>query len=151
MMMTAVTGHARDRGLLGQPDLTDVAMLAARSAAGARRVMSEEALDDIDRVSLEGLRDLLSSFAEAITYFGTGGAQGAQSGALAATVEATIRAVAQPAMDPGKALRRSADLIRDLLEQPTTAVAAAVAELASGLAVAAGRETGHPGENTSRL
>jgi hypothetical protein len=156
MTMMSVRGPARDHGLLGGTGLPDVGMLAARCAAAARRVRAGQDLDDIDTASLGELRDLLARSAEALTYFGSAGARGTKpSGALASTVEATIRAVRLAPNESEDVERITAvlhdteNLIQSLLREPSPDRAAAVEILASSLATAVNRETGHPGEFTS--
>lgn len=67
----SVASAPRDYDLLGGgSDVIDLALLAARSAAAARRAERSSPLDDIDERSLGALADLLDTSATAIEYFG---------------------------------------------------------------------------------
>jgi hypothetical protein len=158
MTMTTIAGPPRLHGPLGGADINDVGLLAARSAAAARRAQRGGQFDEIDRQALEALKELFVSSAETVTYFGSGGAHGAQpSSALAATVEATIDAVVPSVNTPEDSERlaaflgEAAETIDQLLATQTSELAERVAALSSSLASAVNRENGHPGEQTNQL
>lgn len=149
----------RDYDLLGGgSDAIDLAMLAARSSAAARRAASLGPIDDIDRHSLDALAELLERSATAIEYFGTAGQAGTRpSGALAARVDVAIDVVLHemtgPADTPELAakLRSWASDVRGVTGQPDAASARDVADFLTVLASSVLRVTGHPGEVAHRL
>jgi hypothetical protein len=155
----AVGSTPRDYDLLGGgSDVIDLALLAARSAAAARRVAGSTPLDDIDERSLDTLADLLDTSATAIEYFGNAGQGGSPpSGALAARVDVAIDVVLHEMSGPADTdslaarLRTWAGDVRSLVANQEPAAAASLADFLGLLTSSVLRVTGHPGETTNRL
>ena len=155
-----VVGSApRDYDLLGGgSDVLDLALLAARSSAAAKRVAGSTPLDDVDERSLDALADLLDTSATALEFFGNPGQGGSPpSGALAARVDVAIDVVLHQM--PGHAdtaslaakLRSWAGEVRSVVVDHDPTEAARLADFLSVLASSVLRVTGHPGETTTRL
>jgi hypothetical protein len=150
---------ARDYDLLrGGADLLDLAMVAARASAAARRVSEGGSLDDDDRRSLNAVIELLEAAVNVVEFFGHEGQAGLPpSGALAARVDVAIGAIMHDAPAPGdptavtETLQKLVAQVRGLMvNQPQDRAAeltAFFAELSSSVL----RETGHVGETTSIL
>ncbi len=156
----AVGSTPRDYDLLGGgSDVIDLALLAARSAAAARRVAAgSSSLDDIDERSLDTLADLLDTSATAIEYFGNAGQRGSPpSGALAARVDVAIDVVLHEMRGPADTASLAAKLrtwagdVRSLVANQEPAAAASLADFLGVLTSSVLRVTGHPGETTNRL
>lgn len=160
MSITAVTGPPHSHELLaGGSGLLEVALLAARAAAGARRVESRGPdLDDVDRDALERMRRLLESTAETVEFFETSGQRGARpSASLASSVDVTIHA-AMPSIAPAQDsehlvtfLHSMTNKLGQFLDTPTPQLANEVAAFSAALAQAVSRQTGHTGELTGQL
>lgn len=160
-MLSAVNAvaSAREHELLGGgADVLDLALLAARSSAAARRAAASQPLDDVDRRSLDSLADLLDTSATAIEFFDNAGQAGSRpTGALAARVDVAIDVALHqmpPAADTAALaarLRSWAGEVRSLEGDEQPATAANVADFLGHLTSSVLRATGHPGETTNRL
>jgi hypothetical protein len=136
----------------------DVALLAARGSAAARRIAEGGDIDNEDQRSLTAVAQLLKASAKAIGAFGGQVPHRAPpSGALAARVEVAIDAVLQDA-DASVDAPRLSNLLEDLANRVQALAfgsdrsdANQVVHDLSGLASSALRETGHVGETTSTL
>lgn len=159
LIRTTAVRSARDYDLLdGGADVLDLALLAARSSAAARRAAASMALDQHDQKSLDSLADLLETSATAIEFFSNAGQAGSRpSGALAARVDVAIDLAIHQSPGPvdneavANRLRMWAGEVRSLLADEHSASAAGIADLLAGLAAAVLRATGQPGETTHRL
>ena len=157
----AVSGHAAtpDYDLLrGGSELLDVALLAARGSAAARRLAYAEQIDSDDERSLTALAELLEASAAAVQSFGADpSAVAPPSGGLATRADVAIEAVlhdADPSIDVASLARVFEDLaarVRELLDGRDPAVAQPIVDALAHLAASVLRETGHVGEITSTL
>ena len=144
--------------LRGGSDLLDVALLAARGSAAARRVADGQPIDVEDERSLTSIAQLLEASAAAVQSFGAEpSAVAPPSGALATRADVAIEAVlhdADPSMDVTSLSRIFEDLasqVRELVANRDAATASAIVETLAALAASVLRETGHVGETTSTL
>ena len=156
---TRAASSARDYDLLdGGADVLDLALLAARSSAAARRAAGSSALDDQDLRCLESLAELLDTSATAIEFFSNAGHAGSRpSGALAARVDVAIDLAIHQLSGPvdnaavADRLRTWAGEVRSLLADEHSSAASEVADFLALLAASVLRATGQPGETTRRL
>lgn len=143
--------------LRGGSDLLDVALLAARASAVARRIVAEDPLDPDDERSLEAVAQLLEASAMSVKSFRPESATSPPSGALAARADVAIEAILQdadPSMDIDSLSRMLDDLaskVRGLLVKRDPAAATSLVDVLEALANSVLRETGHVGETTSTL
>lgn len=159
--MAVVANHAvpPEYDLLrGGSDLLDVALLAARGSAAARRVVEGGTLDKEDLTSLRALANLFRASASAVRSFGPHPpASAPPGGALAARVDVAIDAVLHDVeatadvASLAKILEDRASAVEALVEDGDASHAAALVEALSALASAVLRETGHVGEVTTTL
>ena len=150
-------GPAHDL-LSGGADLLDIGVLAARSSAAAKRIATGQALDDVDRDSLEKLAALLESAAQVVEFFGTGGQQGVPpGGALAAQVDVVIDTATFEVGEPtdtanlATSLRSFAEEAQRFARGEKPAGPSRAIKFFEDLALSILRETGHTGERTSIL
>lgn len=156
---TSAASSARDYDLLdGGADVLDLALLAARSSAAARRAAESSALDEQDLRCLDSLAELLDTSAAAIEFFSEAGHAGSRpSGALAARVDVAIDLAIHQLSGPvdnaavADRLRTWAGEVRSLRADEASAVATDVADFLALLAASVLRATGQPGETTRRL
>ncbi len=158
--MSAV-GHAAtpDYDLMrGGSELLDVALLASRGSAAARRVANHEPIDAADVRSLTAIAQLLETSALAVQSFGADPSGVAPpSGALATRADVAIEAVLQdadPSIDVASlsaVFENLASQVRDLIAHPDAAIAGPIVNALGELAASVLRETGHVGEFTSTL
>jgi len=149
----------REYDLLGGgSDVIDLALLAARSSAAARRVAALAAIDDVDRSSLDALADFLDRSAVAIEYFGNAGQGGVPPpAAFAARVDVAIDVALHELPGPADTaslaakLRSWAGEVRSVIADQDPSAASNVADLLSVLTSSVLRVTGHPGETANRL
>lgn len=159
MEATAARNAAADFDLLqGGSDLLDVALLAARSSAAARRAIESKAIDSDDKQVLGAIAQLLEASAKVVDSFGPHPAASAPpSGALAARVDVAIDAVlhdADRSIDQERLAERLQDLARQvlaLISDPGPATAEPLVDVLASLASSVLRETGSVGEITSTL
>lgn len=158
-MTLTTSGAALDYELMrGGSELLDVALLAARGSAAARRVADGRSLDGEDKVTLDAIAQLLEASAKAVESFGPHHpSTPPPSGALAARVDVAIEAVLHDAdvADEAGALSQLLDdlaqQVRKLIDKPDPTSARPLVDTLGGLASSALRETGHIGEITSTL
>ena len=159
--MKTVAAHAAssDYDLLrGGSDLLDVALLAARSSAAARRAAEAGAIDSDDEQSLKAIAELLEKSAQVVNSFGPLHVESAPpSDAFAARVDVAIDAVLHDAdlsVDAEHLAALFDDLarqVRGLIDEPGPGTAGPLVSVLAGLASSVLRETGHVGEITSTL
>lgn len=144
--------------LRGGSDLLEVALLAARGSAAARRLAEGESIDADDEQSLSAIAQLLEASAEAVKSFGPAQpGEAPPSGALAARVDVAIEAVlhdADQSLDVESLSRIFESLaaqVRQLVAQRTPELAEPLVGILERLASSVLRETGHVGETTSTL
>lgn len=155
----AAASSARDYDLLdGGADVLDLALLAARSSAAARRAAGSSTLDEQDLRCLDSLADLLDTSATAIEFFSNAGKLGSRpSGALAARVDVAIDVAIHQLSGPvdnaavAARLRTWAGEVRSLRADEHSSSATDVADFLAVLAASVLRATGQPGETTHRL
>lgn len=154
---TQAPGPAYDL-LSGGAELLDIGLLAARSSAAAKRAIDGEALNDVDRQSLEKLAALLESAAQVVEFFGTSGQRDLPPGrTLAAQVDVVIDTAAfeaGPSSDTAKLakdLRTFAQDARSYAAGGKPADPSRAVGFFEDLASSILRETGHTGERTSIL
>jgi hypothetical protein len=143
--------------LRGGSDLLDVALLAARGSAVARRLAAHESLDADDERSLAAVVQLLEASSASVKSFRPESATAPPSGALAARADVAIEAILQDA-DPSTNVESLSGMlddlalrVRGLIEDPSATAAASLVDVLGGLAESVLRETGHIGETTSTL
>ena len=144
--------------LRGGSDLADLALLAARGSAAARRAGEGSPLDAEGERSLGAIAQLLEESAKVVDSFGPAGSAAAPpSGALAAQVDVAIDAVlhtAGPPIDPqtlAALLQRLARQVRVLISSPSPTTADPLVDVLAHLASSVLREMGSVGEITSTL
>ena len=144
--------------LRGGSDLLDVALLAARSSAAARRLGGGHPIDSEDEFSLAAVAELLEASATSVKSFGPEPRSTAPpSGALAAHAEVAIEAVLQGADSTldveslSNIFEHLALQVREVISSRDARVAEQLVDVLARLASSVLRETGHVGENTSTL
>jgi hypothetical protein len=149
-------GPGRYDLLGGAADLAGLGLLAARCAAGLRRVEGGGGLDEDDKSALHGLSALFASSAEAVEFFDTAGQRGIPPGdALSARVDLAIDSVLQTEAQTddhqavAQSLKALAESVEAVVETPSTEAAHVLVGICSDLADAVLRETGQVGESSS--
>ncbi len=164
MTAAACSRAASDFDLLsGGSDLLDLALLAARGAAAARRMSEGVATDADDQRSLSALAVLFEQSARAVEAFDPQhSSTPPPTGALAARVDVAIDAVLHASTSAVDLPTANAEGISKLFERLAAEVkvvvsghepdrARALVALLDALAASVLRETGHVGEITSPM
>jgi hypothetical protein len=154
--MTTISAVSASQEALFGPNAQrlEVSLLGARTAAVLRRIVAGNELDEYDEASLNSAIDAMSSTADAIDVVAGGGQLRRDTrtfgfGAMAFAVESA--AVSLPPAEVPQFLRRLADDLRRLLNDPSPAGAALLVSTFSMLADVAMRQAGSVGEGNGSI
>lgn len=144
--------------LVGGAERARLGLVAARSAAAARRALMGRSLDSFDEAALVELGKLLRAGAEVIEFFDSEGKRGMPpSGPFANGVGLAIETLhpSDPAGGPTQQLEQYmislGQQVDDFSRHPDESLAPQLIETLTALSSAVMRELGSVGETTSRI